>query len=509
MNSESYSWHQSWFAVLLAAILFPPLGLLLLWVKRGSGLLLKLLGSVCIGFIAIAHLVLIFGLRFEMDGSASRPIFFFGTRESHYEALEEERAEQQRGLVLPRTESTLLVSKDVPTPEVEGLRGDLDAYWTDFRGPNRDGRYDEMDILTRWSDGLEELWRERVGGGYASFVIAGGKAYTIEQRRDQEVVAAYDMETGLEVWTNSWTAHFQDAMGGPGPRATPTWHDGRLYAQGAEGELRCLEADTGQVVWSKNILREHEAENRTWAMASSPLIVDDMVIALPGGRNGDSVVAYDRRTGEEIWRSLDDRQAYTSPALVTLAGQRQLLVVTAERVVGLTVGEGELLWDYPWTTSYDVNAAQPLLVDAGRFYISAGYGHGAALVEIVRAGSRFVANTVWETHRMKNKFSGAVLHKGYIYGLDEAILACIEVETGELMWKGGRYGYGQLLLASGHLVILTEKGDLVLVKATPESHQELSRFSAIEGKTWNNPAIGGGRLLVRNTREMACYRISR
>jgi outer membrane protein assembly factor BamB len=147
-------------------------------------------------------------------------------------------------------------------------------------------------------------------------------------------------------------------------------------------------------------------------------------------------------------------------------------------------------------------------VDSNRIFVSAGYGHGAILLEVAAKGSHFEARPVWESHRMKNKFSGSVLHDGYIYGLDEAILACIEVESGRLMWKGGRYGYGQVLLASGHLIVTTEKGDLVLVKASPENHQELARFSAVEGKTWNNPAIAGGRILVRNTREMVSYRIS-
>jgi outer membrane protein assembly factor BamB len=281
-----------------------------------------------------------------------------------------------------------------------------------------------------------------------------------------------------------------------------------VFALGAEGELRCLEAVTGKVLWAKNILEENQAENLVWAMSASPLVIDDKVIVLPGGRSGNSVVAYDKTSGKPVWKSLSDKQAYTSPMIVTLAGQRQLLIVSAERAAGLTVDAGELLWEYPWKTSYDVNAAQPLVVDSNRFYISAGYGHGAALVKVSKEGSGFVAITVWETHRMKNRFNGAVLHDGFIYGLDEAILACIDVATGELMWKGGRYGHGQLLLASGHLVIITEKGDLVLVKATPEGHQELASFSAIEGKTWNNPAIADGKLLVRNTREMACFRIT-
>ncbi|MCP5110853.1 MAG: PQQ-binding-like beta-propeller repeat protein, partial [bacterium] len=383
-----------------------------------------------------------------------------------------------------------------------------DAYWTDFRGPNRDGRYSETEVLTEWPDGgLEELWRKPVGGGYASFVVAGGKAFTIEQRRDQEVVAAYDMETGAEVWANSWRANFRESLGGPGPRATPTWHEGMLYALGAEGELRCLNAATGEVIWRKNILDDNGSSNIQWAMAASPLIVDEKVIVLPGGR-GASVVAYHKQTGEPIWKSLDDGQAYTAPMVATLDGMRQLVVVSAGRVMGVTVENGKLLWEHPWTTSYDVNAAQPLVVGDKRLYVSAGYGHGAALLEITCAEGVCGLEVVWESNRMKNKFSGAVLHDGHIYGLDEAILASIDIATGKLNWKGGRYGYGQVLLAGGHLIVITEKGELVLVKATPESHQELARFQAIEGKTWNNPAIAGGRLLVRNTLEMACYRIA-
>jgi outer membrane protein assembly factor BamB len=256
-------------------------------------------------------------------------------------------------------------------------------------------------------------------------------------------------------------------------------------------------------------VKENQAENLQWGMAASPLIVDEKVIVLPGGPAAASVVAYHKVTGQLIWGSQNDRQAYTAPMLVTLAGKRQLLVVSAKRAMGLTVEDGALLWEFPWTTEYDVNAAQPLVVGPNRFFISAGYGHGAALVEITAAGAGFTAKPVWQNTRMKNKFSSSVLHEGHIYGLDEAILACIDAETGELKWKGGRYGYGQLLLASGHLVVTTESGDVVLVKATPERHVEVARFSAIDGKTWNVPALAGGRLLVRNTTEMACFRIGR
>jgi outer membrane protein assembly factor BamB len=241
-------------------------------------------------------------------------------------------------------------------------------------------------------------------------------------------------------------------------------------------------------------------------MATSPLVVDEKLIVLPGGSSGQSIVAYNKLTGQLIWKALDDKQAYVSPMLATLAGQRQILNVTATRALGLSP-DGKLLWEYPWPTSNDINVAQPVLVDGERFILSSGYGHGAAMVRVSRNGDGFTATRVWENTRMKNKFSSSVLHEGHIYGLDESILACVNADTGELKWKGGRYGYGQIVLAGANVIVAAEDGDLALVRATPERHEELVRFSAIEGKTWNHPAIENGILLVRNTTEMSAFRI--
>jgi outer membrane protein assembly factor BamB len=349
------------------------------------------------------------------------------------------------------------------------------------------------------------MWKQPVGGGYASFVIARGRAFTIEQRAGEEVAAAYDVATGRELWTSAWTAAFREMMGGDGPRATPTWADGLVYVLGAMGEFRCFEEATGQVVWRTNILTDAGATNLQWGMAASPLIVDDTVVVLPGGANGQSVVAYDRRTGKRAWSALADTQAYSSPMLVTVAGVRQMLVFSGTRLMGLSLDRGDVLWEFPWTTQYGVNAGQPLVVGDNRVFISTGYGAGAALVEIAAAVGRLSAREVWRTNRMKNQFTSSLLHEGFIYGLDEAILACLDAATGELKWKGGRYGYGQVLLASGHLIVLTEDGDLALVRATPERHQELARFPVFEGKTWNHPAMAAGILLVRNINEMAAF----
>jgi outer membrane protein assembly factor BamB len=360
---------------------------------------------------------------------------------------------------------------------------------------------------------LKPIWKQPIGGGYASFVIAYGRAFTIEQRGEQEVVAAYEVTTGRELWTNAWSALFRESLGGDGPRATPTWAEGVVFALGAAGELRALDESTGRVIWRKNILEDNRAANLDWGMAASPLVVDDTLVVLPGGPDSRSVVAYTRKTGMRVWSALSDKQAYASPMLVTLAGVRQLIVFTAKRLVGLTPDGGELLWEYPWRTDFDINAGQPVVVSDNRVFLSSGYGAGAAVIEVVPSPpqepapyvAQFAVREIWRNNRMKNTFTSSVLYNGFIYGLDESILACLEAATGELRWKGGRYGHGQVLVASGHLIVLTEDGGLALVRATPDRHQEIVRFQAIEGKTWNHPAITDGVLLIRNLAEMAAY----
>jgi outer membrane protein assembly factor BamB len=380
------------------------------------------------------------------------------------------------------------------------------TYWTGFRGPQRNGIYDQQPVLTAWpAGGPKLLWKQPVGGGYASFAVARGRAFTIEQRGPREVVAAYDVLTGRELWTNDWTATFRESMGGDGPRATPAWADGRVFALGGTGELRCLDEATGRVFWRTNILEDAGAHNLQWGMAASPLIVDDTVVVLPGGAGGRSVVAYSRRDGKRVWSALDDPQSYSSPMLTEIAGVRQLVVLSAARVVGLTPVSGEVLWEYPWRTDYDVNASQPVIVSGNRVFLSSGYGHGAVMLEVTRSEPKWSVREVWRNIRMKNQFSSSLLHEGYIYGLDESILACLDAASGDVKWKGGRYGYGQVILASGHLIVLTESGELVLVRATPDGHQEVVRVPAIEGKTWNHPALSDGYLLVRNGTEMAAF----
>jgi outer membrane protein assembly factor BamB len=479
----------------LWTLLLPPAGLALLW-RGPTRLRRKLFGTVGILLYSLLYAALIIwvlmittGLQIEWRGGFP-PVLTYSKTLPNYDAVDKSRAAQH----------------NLPTPSITNAAA-LPPYWTDFRGPNRDGHYDETPILTNWpAAGLRELWRQPIGGGYASFVVAEGLAFTIEQRRDFEVAAAYDLATGLEVWTNGWPAHFQESMGGEGPRATPTYHNGNLYVQGAAGEFRCFAAATGKTVWSRNVLTDTQTSLLYFGMAASPLVVDDKVIVQAGETPGKSLAAYDRTTGAILWKALDDSGAYGSPMLVLLAGQRQLLVATEKRVVGLSVESGDLLWEHPWVVNLkNRNVAQPVLLGTNRFMLSAGYGTGAEAIEITKTASGFSASTIWKNKFLKNKFTSSVFWNGFIFGLDEDMLTCLNAETGERQWKDGRYGYGQLLVAGGCLIILSGEGELALVRAVPDRYEELARFPAIHGKTWNHPVIAHGKLLVRNAVEMACY----
>lgn len=484
---------------------------------------LRIVGLAFVAAVALAAVLYqFFGLRVRLDGGGTPQLTFVVDAETQAEAIarhrEAQRAQAEQAVAVVQAESALPTSASqeaaAVAPNAAGAAATAPSpYWTDFRGPFRDGHYRERAIRTKWpAHGLQPIWKQPAGGGYASFVIARDRAFTIEQRGLEEVVAAYDVHTGRELWTNRWEALFRESLGGDGPRATPTWADGVVYGLGATGELRALDDATGRALWRMNMLDDNGATNLDWGMAASPLVVGDSVVVLPSGLNGRSVVAYDRRSGKRVWSSLGDKAAYASPMLVTLGGVRQILIFAATRLMGVSPDRGELLWEYPWRTSFDINAGQPIVIGDNRVFISSGYGTGAAVIELARpatggagGGAPFQVREVWRNNRMKNQFTSSVLHEGFIYGLDEAILACLDAATGELRWKGGRYGYGQVLLASGHLIVVTEDGDLALVRATPERHEELVRFPALSGKTWNHPALAGGYLLIRNLAEMAAY----
>ncbi len=386
-----------------------------------------------------------------------------------------------------------------------------------FLGPNRDGILNAIDLETDWSaHPPRELWRHPVGLGWGGFAVVGQAAITQEQRGDEEAVVCYDLKTGRQLWTYSSPVRFEDEHG-DGPRANPTVANGRVYTIGATGLLTCLDGSNGKMIWQQETLSDPKTQNILWGMSGSPLVIGDRVIVTPGGGAGRALVAYDADDGRELFSGGDDPSAYSSPAQVDLAGQKQFLSFNGAGLRGFDE-QGQPLWLHAWLTqgeSQRVNVAQPIVVqdfdpashDAGYVLISSGYGMGAALLRISREDDTWRTEEVWRSKQLKAKMSNFVVHDGFVYGLDNGILTCLDARTGKRNWKRGRYGHGQLLLVGDVLLIQAESGEVVLAAANPESYQEWSRLAALQDKTWNNATLAGNILVVRNDREAAAFEL--
>lgn len=381
-----------------------------------------------------------------------------------------------------------------------------DDDWPEYRGRLRDGIVRGVTIRTDWdSHPPQAVWRHPIGLGWSAFVVVDGLAFTQEQRAEQETVVCYDVKTGEQIWIYEDLARFSEALGGDGPRATPTVYDGRLYTLGATGILNCLEPRTGKKIWSRDILVENSIPNIPWGMAGSPLVYDDVVVVNPGGSNEQGLTAFNRKTGEPAWHAGVDQASYCAPQLSTVDGVRQILLFDGMGIAGHDAQNGRQLWKFPWSNQAKVNASQPFITAPDHVLISNGYGVGSAMLQVQNQGDRWTVTELWLSKKLRFKFNSGVMQNRYIYGLDEGVLTCFDYEDQKLKWKGGRYSFGQILLVNDWLLVLAETGELVLVKATPERFTEAARFQAITGKTWNNLAIWKGLLLVRNGDEAACY----
>jgi outer membrane protein assembly factor BamB len=376
-----------------------------------------------------------------------------------------------------------------------------------FLGPGRDGYVDATELAG--DDGLDrpkERWRLPAGGGYASFAIRGNVAVTIEQRGPQEVVVAHDLRDGSTLWQLAYPALFSETMGGDGPRATPTIAGQTVYALGATGVLQSIDLLSGKVLWSANILADAQAENIEWGMSGSPLVTEQWVIVNPGGKTGKGLAAYDRQTGKRAWAQGDDAAAYASPVLATIDGVDQVIVQSASRLSGFDLATGKELWQTPFSPMNGIAVGQPLALPGSRVFTSASYGAGCKMIQLSRTDADWKVETLWENKNLRCKFSSPIHVEGSIYGLDDGILACLDAQTGKRLWKKGRYGHGQMLYAAGKLFIQAETGEFVIVRANPQKHEEIARWTALPGiKNWNAPALAGRTLLVRNHFEMACY----
>lgn len=411
-------------------------------------------------------------------------------------------------------------------PDID-LTSETEHDYPQFLGPARNQTLSGMHLATDWkSSPPKQLWRQRCGAGWSSFAARNGYAVTMEQRGPKELVTCYGIKSGKMQWWHAINARHETKLGGVGPRGTPTIHQGKVYALGATGVLRCLNGANGELSWKRNLLDEFGVagpdEDRVeirWGRSASPLVVDNVVIVPAGGPPGGpyvSLVAYNKDDGKFAWTSGDQQISYSSPALATIDGTRQIVIVDQSSVSGHKLdGEGEtreVLWSHPWpgSSASAASTSQAVVFEDGRVFLSKGYGYGCALLQVSKneAGA-FTVEEIWVNPRaMKTKFTNVVVHDGYVFGLSDGILECIKLKTGKRQWKRGRYNHGQILLVDDLILVQAEDpGDLALVEANPNRFIELSRFPALKDKTWNNPCLYGRYLLVRNATEAACYEL--
>lgn len=370
------------------------------------------------------------------------------------------------------------------------------ANWPQWRGPNRDGISKETGLLKQWpTDGPPLVWKATgAGNGYSSFSIANGKLYTMGLRGDREFVIAFDLATGKEVWATPNGSGFRNDRGN-GPRGTPTIDGDRIYALGGNGDLSALDASTGKLVWSKNMLREFGGSNIQWGISESPLVLGNKVFVNAGGP-GASMVALNKTDGSVIWKSQSDEPGYSSAIPLEVNGGTQVVFFTAQRAVGLDVRDGKLLWEYEKPANNVANVATPI-VHANRVFISSDYGTGGGVVEIKPDNK---AQEIYFNKNMKNHHSSSVLVGDYLYGFSSSILTAMKFDTGEIAWHDRSVGKGSLVYADGNLYCLSENGVVGLVEATPTGYKEKGRFRIQQGSlpTWAHPVVAGGRLYIRD-----------
>jgi outer membrane protein assembly factor BamB len=377
------------------------------------------------------------------------------------------------------------------------------AEWPGFRGPLRDGVVRGTRIETDWTKSPPvQLWRRPIGPGWSSFAVHGDLIYTQEQRGDEEIVAAYSLTSGKPAWRHHDAARFWESNGGPGPRATPSIGNGRVYALGATGILNALDARSGAVVWSHNAAADTGAKVPEWGFSGSPLVLDDLVIVATGG----VLAAYDAVSGARRWIGPAADEGYTSPQLMTIDGVRQVVHMSGTGLTSVTPKDGKPLWQHAWK-GYPI--VQPSQTADGGILIVANESSGTRRLAVAHGAGGWTVEPRWTSNGLKPWFNDFVVHKGHAFGFDGTILSCIDLTDGSRRWKGGRFGAGQLVLLPDQdlLLVLSEEGELALVSATPDRFTELGRAPAITGKTWNHPVLAGDTLLVRNGEEMAAFRL--
>ncbi len=383
------------------------------------------------------------------------------------------------------------------------------AAWPSFRGTSRDGKLTGVSLNEDWMTSPPKLvWKQPIGPGWSSFSVAGDRLFTQEQRGEKEAVVCLDARTGATVWDYEYESRFWEAVAGAGPRATPTIADEGLYSLGANGILTCLNANTGARIWERNIQMDSNRKPPMWGFASSPLIVEGVAIVHAGGADDKGILAYDAKTGEPCWSTASGDHSYSSPQMATFDSVSGVLMVSNAGLQFVNPKDGSKIWEYD-SPSNNYRTLQPLVL-GNSVLLTNSLGDGTKRLKVSRESEHWAIEEEWTSRDMKPDFNDFIEHQGSLYGFDGNIFACIDLSTGKRQWKKGRYGNGQVLLLSDaeQMLVTSEAGELVLLRADSKSMVELAKFPAIEGKTWNHSVVVGNKVYIRNGEQAACYEFS-
>ncbi len=400
------------------------------------------------------------------------------------------------------------------------------ADWPQYRGVASNGTTLEK-IGKPWASVPKELWKVPSEGGFSSFVVAGGRAFTLALKEaegaKQESVVALDANTGKELWFAPLTfskydgggdSGTSDNKGGDGPRSTPAADATQVYAFSSQLGLSCFNAATGKPVWSRDLIKEHAGRNIQWQNASSPLL-EGGLIYVAGGGPGQSILAINPKDGAVAWKAFDEKMTHATPVAATILGQRQVIFFVQSGLLAVEPKTGKELWRYAF--DYNTSTAASPIVSRDIVYCSAGYGVGAGAVKVSKNGFQFAAKELYRLKGNKplaNHWSTPVLKDGHLYGMFQfkeygsGPVKCVDIATGEVKWEQAGFGPGHVILAGDQVVALSDAGELVLMEASPKGYKELARADILDGKCWTTPVLANGRIFARSTKEAVSVDVS-
>lgn len=376
--------------------------------------------------------------------------------------------------------------------------------WPQWRGPKRNGISEEKDFRIQWpKEGPHRLWTAKVGIGFSSVSVVGGKLYTMGNVTDVDHVMCLEVATGKLLWDYKYPCAAVDPNGYHGPRCTPTVDGERVFTVSRRGHVLCLNAATGALVWTKNLVTDFGGGIPVWGFAGSPLVEGELLI-LETSAAARSVAALDKKTGRVVWANGNFAAGYSSPVAFPLARDRAVAVFSAGGLTGRAASNGRILWHYNWRTTYEVNAATPIVFE-DKIFISSGYNSGCALLQMTAD----TIKPVWSNKNMKNHMNSCVLWQGHLYGFDEGQLCCLDVITGAVKWTNPSYGKGSLMLADAILILYGERGRLGLAEASPAGFRELASAQVLGGNnTWAAPVLANGRIYCRSQADLVCLDVT-